>query len=193
MIPSSGDSSVGRASDWRSEGRVFDPRSPQSYILQLIHFYFCGPWLLSMLSSAVIFLGQAHSAFNVPNINQWEPCYQLSVSIIGAHILEWWVQNTHPFHPRPYFWVHLGSHSHNPFWAIFCADNDARRKEKGWTKINRTSKIIIILIMGKWKMELNLVTYKTFICAVKYSSTWGGKANTIHEGCIVFVGIRFWH
>ena len=24
----SGDSSVGRASDWRSEGRVFDPRSP---------------------------------------------------------------------------------------------------------------------------------------------------------------------
>lgn len=28
----SGDSSVGRASDWRSEGHVFDPRSP--------HFYF---------------------------------------------------------------------------------------------------------------------------------------------------------
>jgi hypothetical protein len=26
-----GDSSVGRASDWRSEGRVFDPRSPQIY------------------------------------------------------------------------------------------------------------------------------------------------------------------
>ena len=29
LLNKCGDSSVGRASDWRSEGRVFDPRSPQ--------------------------------------------------------------------------------------------------------------------------------------------------------------------
>lgn len=34
-----GDSSVGRASDWRSEGRVFDPRSPHKI---LAFSYFAG-------------------------------------------------------------------------------------------------------------------------------------------------------
>ena len=36
----SGDSSVGRASDWRSEGRVFDPRSPHYNIFFIFFIYF---------------------------------------------------------------------------------------------------------------------------------------------------------
>ena len=63
----SGDSSVGRASDWRSEGRVFDPRSPHNcfsfdfFFFILVHWVsifiiikHSSPWVFSTLSYLTI-------------------------------------------------------------------------------------------------------------------------------------------
>ena len=46
MITTSGDSSVGRASDWRSEGRVFDPRSPHIIFFPKTNYL----WLVTFLN-----------------------------------------------------------------------------------------------------------------------------------------------
>jgi hypothetical protein len=72
-----GDSSVGRASDWRSEGRVFDPRSPHFDFFYIFIFFdsIVAAWKCPRLTSPhfvfFIFLFSSTALLQPENAQGW--------------------------------------------------------------------------------------------------------------------------